>query len=43
MSYIWGAIGGADAVVMVPLAWLTLGAVVYGRSLEAVRTELSSA
>ena len=31
MSYIWGAIGGADAVVMVPLAWLTLGAVVYGR------------
>lgn len=39
MSYIWGAIGGADAVVMVPLAWLTLGAVVYGRSLEAAEPE----
>lgn len=35
VQWFWGAIGQADAVIVVPIAWLTVGAVVYGRELEA--------
>ena len=34
-QWFWGAIGQADAIIVVPIAWLTVGAVVYGRKLEA--------
>lgn len=33
-QWFWGAIGQADAIIVVPIAWLTVGAVVYGRRLE---------
>lgn len=33
-NWFWGALGQADAVIVVPIAWLTVGAVVYGRRLE---------
>lgn len=33
LNWVIGAIGKADAIIIVPLAWLTVGAVVYGRSL----------
>lgn len=32
-SWIWGIIGDVDVLIVVPLAWLVVGAVVYGRSL----------
>lgn len=32
-SWVWGALGDADVLVVVPLAWLVVGAVVYGREL----------
>lgn len=34
VQWLWGALGRADAIVVVPIAWLTVGAVVYGRSLD---------
>lgn len=34
-----GAIGQADAIIIVPLAWLTVGAVVYGRSLSQIEQD----
>ncbi|MEO6412206.1 MAG: hypothetical protein ABIO48_06420, partial [Pedococcus sp.] len=34
-QWFWGAIGQADAIIVVPIAWLTVGAVVYGRKLDA--------
>lgn len=34
-SWFWGALGNFDAVIVVPLSWLTVGAVVYGRTLVA--------
>jgi hypothetical protein len=34
-AWFWGALGNFDAIIIVPLAWLTVGAVVYGRSLSA--------
>jgi hypothetical protein len=34
-GWVWGALGQADAIIVVPIAWLTVGAVVYGRKLEA--------
>lgn len=33
VSWLWAALGDVDSLVVVPLAWLTVGAVVYGRSL----------
>ena len=33
-QWLWGALGRADAIIVVPIAWLTVGAVVYGRSLD---------
>ena len=33
-QWLWGALGKADAIIVVPIAWLTVGAVVYGRSLD---------
>jgi hypothetical protein len=33
-QWFWGALGQADAIIVVPIAWLTVGAVVYGRKLE---------
>ncbi|WP_091782273.1 hypothetical protein [Pedococcus dokdonensis] len=33
-QWLWGAVGQADAIIVVPIAWLTVGAVVYGRKLE---------
>lgn len=35
VSWLWGLLGNFDALVVVPLAWLTVGAVVYGRELAA--------
>lgn len=32
-------IGQADAVIIVPMAWLTVGAIVYGRSLSQLKAE----
>ena len=34
VDWFWGALGQADAIIVVPIAWLTVGAVVYGRKLE---------
>ena len=31
ISYIWGLLASTETVILVPLAWLTVGAVVYGR------------
>lgn len=41
-SWFWGALGQADAIVVIPIAWLTVGAVVYGRKLEARRPAVST-
>ena len=35
-GWLGGAIGQADAILLVPLSWLTVGAVVYGRSLSQI-------
>lgn len=32
-SWVWGVLGDFDVLVVIPLAWLVVGAVVYGRSL----------
>ena len=37
LGFIAGAIGKADAIVLIPMAWLTVGAVVYGRTLSQAR------
>lgn len=37
VNFFWGAIGQADKIIIVPMAWLTVGAVVYGRSLSQAR------
>lgn len=37
IGFVFGAIGKADTVIVVPLAWLTVGAVVYGRTLTKGR------
>lgn len=34
-QWVWGALGRADDIVVIPIAWLTVGAVVYGTTLEA--------
>ena len=35
VSWLFGLLGNFDALVVIPLAWLTVGAVVYGRELGA--------
>lgn len=35
VSWVWGSLGGFDDIIVVPMAWLTVGAVVYGRSITA--------
>ncbi len=42
-GWLWGALGQADAIIVVPIAWLTVGAVVYGRKLEARNRRASPA
>jgi hypothetical protein len=37
LGFIAGAIGKADAIVLIPMAWLTVGAVVYGRTLSQAK------
>lgn len=34
IAWLWGVLGDFDSLVVVPLAWLTIGAVVYGRQIE---------
>lgn len=33
VTWLWGILGDFDTLVVIPLAWLTIGAVVYGRQL----------
>lgn len=42
-QWFWGAVGEADAIIVVPIAWLTVGAVVYGRKLEPRERRTSGA
>jgi hypothetical protein len=35
VAWLGGILGDADTIVVVPIAWLTVGAVVYGRNLTA--------
>lgn len=35
VSWLWGLLGNFDVLVVIPLAWLTVGAVVYGRELAS--------
>jgi hypothetical protein len=42
VGFVTSAIGQADAIIIVPMAWLTVGAVVYGRSLSQRRAESAS-
>ncbi|MFX0537574.1 hypothetical protein ACQBAT_01040 [Ornithinimicrobium sp. Y1847] len=35
IGWLWGVLGNFDTLVVVPMAWLTVGAVVYGRELAA--------
>lgn len=37
LAFIAGAIGKADAIILIPMAWLTVGAVVYGRTLTQAK------
>lgn len=39
VSWLWGLLGNFDTLVVVPLAWLTVGAVVYGRELGEAAPE----
>jgi hypothetical protein len=42
-SWLFGLLGAVDAVVVVPLAWLTVGAVVLGHKLSAPQTPAARA
>lgn len=35
VTWLWSVLGDFDVLVVIPLAWLTVGAVVYGRELAA--------
>lgn len=39
VGFVAAAIGEADAIIIVPMAWLTVGAIVYGRSLSELKAE----
>lgn len=34
-GFVWDLLGQADDIIIIPIAWLTVGAVVYGRTLNA--------
>ncbi len=34
-AWFWGVLGDFDAIVIIPVAWLTVGAIVYGRTISA--------
>jgi uncharacterized membrane protein YkvA (DUF1232 family) len=37
LQWFWGVLGHADDIVVIPIAWLTVGAVVYGHQIAARR------
>ncbi|XVX18596.1 hypothetical protein ACQP1U_09490 [Actinomycetota bacterium] len=39
VQWFWGALGEADAIIVIPVAWLTVGAVVYGQRLVSPERE----
>jgi hypothetical protein len=43
VGLVTSTIGQADAIIIVPMAWLTVGAVVYGRSLSSLKADEPSA
>lgn len=34
-AWFWGVLGDFDAIVIIPVAWLTVGAIVYGRTISS--------
>lgn len=41
-GWLWGVLGDFDAIVVIPIAWLTVGAVVYGRRITEPEARIAA-